>query len=98
MVLENWIKIAVEEIFEKHGILNLKYDSNLDGIIDNANTLQGLTPEVSGGSVFQIPSDLGHGDIFAVDENLNIVRFIPGTSGNYLMTRGSGHNPIWAEI
>ena len=96
-MLENWIKIAVEEIFEKHGIKNLKYDSNLDGIIDNSNALQGLSPEVSGGAVFQIPSDLAHGDLFDVSESLNVVRFIPGTSGNYLMTRGSGQNSIWAE-
>ena len=98
MVLENWIKIAVEEIFEKHGIKNLKYDSDLNGIIDNAETLQGAPPEVSGGSVFQIPSDIECSDLFSVDENSNIIRLIAGTSGGYLMTRGSGYNPIWAEI
>lgn len=97
-MLENWIKIAVDEIFGKIGVKNKQYDLDLNGVVDDVEFLHGCVPEVSGGSVYKIPEDITHGDILIVNSTPILSKLSHGVSGSYLMTRGSNNDPIWSEI
>jgi len=72
------------------------YDPNEDGVVDNADQVDGAHAGTGAGNILKIPADITHGDLFFVDATGNVTRLAPGTAGYFLKTQGAGADPVWA--